>query len=37
MMKATATILVMLLTMPVSYAVLDQVSRRIRLKDRLRT
>ncbi len=34
MMKTAATILAMLLTLPVSYAVLDQASRRIRLKYR---
>ena len=36
MMKTAATILAMLLTMPVSYAILDQVSRKIRLKDRVK-
>lgn len=36
MIKTAVAILAMLLTMPLSYAVLDQVSRKIRLKARVR-
>jgi hypothetical protein len=35
MMKIAATIIAMLLTMPISYAMIDQVSRRIRLRHRM--
>ncbi len=34
-MNTIAVILVMLLTMPISYAMLDEVVKKVRLKDRM--
>jgi hypothetical protein len=34
-MKTVATILIMLLTMPISYAMLDEAVRKMRIRDRI--
>ncbi len=37
MMRTAAIIITMLLTLPISYAMLHEVSRKIRLRDRMGT
>ena len=37
MIKIAVTVLVMFLTMPIAYAMLDQIPMRIRLKGKIRT